>query len=196
MSRRPRGDRRPELLDAATEAIRRHGPGASMTQIAAQAGVTKPILYRHFRDRDGMVHALAEQFSGDLLRELQASLQSSGEPRELLVRTVDTYIAFIEREPEVYRFLVRHVSSDGDLLGFMRQVGAQVAVVIGEQLRNAGQDSGGAEPIAHGVVGLVHSAGDWWLDHRTMPRERLVEYLTDVLWQGMAGYVLTESGIS
>lgn len=197
MTRRVRTDRRPELLDAATEAIRRHGSGASMTQIAAQAGVTKPILYRHFGDRHGLVHALAERFSGDLMRELQAALQSDGDPRQLIVQTIDAYVGFVERDPDVYRFLISYAGGSGDeaLIGFMQQVGQQVAVVLGEQLRAAGRDSGGAEPLAHGIVGMVHSAGHWWVDHRSMPRERLVEYLADLLWAGVAGLILTESRV-
>jgi AcrR family transcriptional regulator len=167
-----------------------------MTQIAAQAGITKPILYRHFRDRDGLVHALAERFSSELMGELQVALQSDDDPRQLMIRTIDTYVAFIERDPDVYRFLVGHVAGDTTLMGFMRQVGQQVAVVVGEQLRAAGRDSGGAEPIAHGIVGMVHNAGDWWLDNRAMPRSRLVEYLADVLWGGAATFILTEPGVS
>jgi hypothetical protein len=34
---------------------------------------------------------------------------------------------------------------------------------------------------------MVHLAGDWWLDSRTMPRARVVQYLTDLLWGGLAG---------
>ena len=87
------------------------------------------------------------------------------------------------------------MAGDETLIGFMRQVGQQVAVVVGEQLRAAGQDSGGAEPIAHGIVGMVHNAGDWWLDHRAMPRARLVEYLADLLWSGTAAFIQTETGV-
>ena len=191
MPRRPREDRRPQFLDAAVEAIRKNGSSASMTQIAAQAGVTKPILYRHFRDRDGLVDALANRFVTDLMGELQSALQSDKEPRQIMVRTIDTYVSFIERDPDVYRFLVRHVASDLTLTGVMRRIGQQVAVVVGEQLRAAGRDSGGAEPIAHGIVGMVHAAGDWWLDHRSMPRERLVDYLADVLWDGAGTFIQT-----
>ena len=59
-------------------------------------------------------------------------------------------------------------------------------MVVGEQLRAAGVDSGAAEPWAYGLVGMVHLAGDWWLDRQPMPRARLVEYLTTLVWDGLA----------
>jgi hypothetical protein len=65
-------------------------------------------------------------------------------------------------------------------------IAKQVAVVIGEQLRAAGRDSGAAVPWAFGIVGLVHQAGDWWLDDQTMSRHQLVDYLTSLLWNGLS----------
>ena len=74
-----------------------------------------------------------------------------------------------------------------DFTGFLDEISGRVALVIGEQLRAAGRDSGGAEPIAHGVVAFVYAAGDWWIDRRTMPRPQLVTYLTEFLWDGFNG---------
>lgn len=187
-----RAERRTELLDAAVAAIRRHGAGVSMEELAAEAGVTKPILYRHFGDRAGLVMALADRFSDDLLADLRTALTQPGEPRDVLVRTIDAFVAMVERDPEVYRFLVQRVTGAGSdaaahLSEFLRRIGQEVAVVLGEQLRVAGQDSGGAEPLAHGIVGFVYAAGDWWAERRSMPRERLVEYLTTLLWSGFEG---------
>jgi hypothetical protein len=34
---------------------------------------------------------------------------------------------------------------------------------------------------------MVHFAGDWWIERGAMPRARLVEYLTALVWDGMAG---------
>jgi AcrR family transcriptional regulator len=183
--------RREELLDAATDAIRRSGPSISMETMAAAAGVTKPILYRHFGDRDGLVHALAGRFSTNLMEQLQGSLAADGDPRERLASTIDAFVAFIEADPDLYRFLVHRAAREepgaaDELQGFIRRVSQQVTLVLGEQMRRAGLDSGGAEPIAHGIVGMVHAAGDWWVDRRTMPRSRLVGYLTSVLWEGLS----------
>ena len=180
--------RREELLDAAMAAVRRDGPTVSMEAIATEAGVTKPIVYRHFGDRSGLVAALASRFSDELMGALRTSLQQAAEPRDLLVGTIDAYLAFVEREPNLYRFVVHHVDSGAEeLSGFVRQVAQEVAVVLGERLRQIGYDSGAAEPWAYGLVGMVHLAGDWWVERAAMPRARLVEYLTTMVWDGLAG---------
>jgi AcrR family transcriptional regulator len=186
--------RRAQLLDAAVEAIRKHGPTASMEDLAKAAGVTKPILYRHFGHRDGLTTALATRFAAGLESTLQAAMVAGNAPRETLEKTIDAYLEFVERDPEVYRFLVRRLlaapdqaSNDLTVANFLAQVGNQVAVVLGEQLRNAHLDSGGAEPLAHGIVGMVHAAGDWWLERQTMPRARLVDYIVGLLWGGFVG---------
>ena len=184
-----RHERRSELLDAATRVVRREGSAASMEQIAAEAGVSKPIVYRHFRDRDDLVAGVASRFADELGAELATSLHRGSDPHDVLSSTIDAYLAFVERDPEVYRFIVAVARTDGDdtIGGFVREVGRQVAVVLGEQLRDAGLDSGGAEPMAHGIVGMVHNAGDWWLQSRSMPRARVAAYLTDLLWGGITG---------
>jgi AcrR family transcriptional regulator len=189
--------RRAALLDAAVEAIRRHGPDVSMEDLAKAAGVTKPILYRHFGHRDGLTTALAARFAVGLQATLQAALETGNAPRETLEKTIDAFLEVDERDPEVYRFLVRRLlvnehsaavaNPDLTVGNFLRQVAAQVAVVLGEQLRAAKLDSGGAEPLANGIVGMVHAAGDWWLDRQTMPRARLVEYIVGLLWGGFVG---------
>jgi hypothetical protein len=66
-------------------------------------------------------------------------------------------------------------------------VARQIAQISTEQLRAAGRDAGGAVPWAYGIVGMVHQAGNWWIGERTMSRTRLVAYLTELLWHGLAG---------
>jgi AcrR family transcriptional regulator len=54
-----RAERRTQLLEAAIACIRRVGADASMEQIAAEAKVTKPVLYRYFRDKGDLYQAVA-----------------------------------------------------------------------------------------------------------------------------------------
>jgi AcrR family transcriptional regulator len=184
-----RAERRRQLLDASVDAIREIGPGITMEQLARAGGVTKPILYRHFGDRDGLIRAIAERFSADLLSSVTAPLSADVDARALLRSTVDSYVTFIERETNLYRFMVQHppertVGVPG-MSGLVDLIARQVAQVAGQRLRDAGRDSGAAVPWAYGIVGLVHQAGDWWVDDRTMSRDTLVGYLVTLLWDGL-----------
>ena len=69
-----KAERRQQLLDAAVEAIRQSGPAATMEQLSRAGGVTKPILYRHFGDRDGLISAIGQHFAAELLSNVQSSL--------------------------------------------------------------------------------------------------------------------------
>jgi AcrR family transcriptional regulator len=185
-----RSARRVALVEAAVEVIRRDGPGVSMDQMAAEAGVTKPILYRHFHDRAGLVTAIAEYAYGQIATGLDEALHADVSPRQLVASTIDVYLRFIESDPALYRFLVhRTIAETTDpgaiLTDYISRAGRQVALVLGEGLRAAGLDSGPAEPWAFGIVGMVHSAGDWWMERGTMPRSRLTEYLTSLIYDGI-----------
>jgi len=190
-----RAERREELLDAAVSAIRRDGAAVSMETIAAEAGITKPIVYKHFGDRDGLIRALAERFAGGLLNELDAKLGRDLEPEELLRGTIDAYLAFVEREPSLYRFLIARMGDPlgyaPDRIGLVSHISERVASVVSQKMRAEGVDPTAAEPWAFGIVGMVHLAGDWWLDRRSMSRDQLVGYLSDLLWKGILGVTAT-----
>jgi AcrR family transcriptional regulator len=183
-----RAERRGQLLDAAVDAIREIGPGVTMEQLAKAGGVTKPILYRHFGDRDGLIEAIAKRFSTDLLVSVTTPLSADSDARDLLRSTVDSYVGFIERDPNLYRFMVQHPPErieGATMSSLVDLIARQVAQVAGERLRAAGRDSGAAVPWAYGIVGLVHQAGNWWVDDQTMSRDTLVSYLVSLLWDGL-----------
>ena len=182
--------RREELLDAADRIVQRDGPEASMAAIAAEAGITKPILYRHFGDKSGLFRALAERHTDQLLARLRAGLLTRG-PRRLRVRTtIDAYLAEIEAQPEVYRFLLHRAALEepavhGQVTLFVRRLGDELAAGIAVELGL--DDEQLAQAWGHAVVGMVQSAGDWWLERRTVSRDRLADQLTDLLMTGFAG---------
>ena len=187
-----RAERRAGLLEAADRAVRRDGPLVSMSAIAAEAGVTKPILYKHFGDKGGLYRAIAESYVRTLMDRLRATLATSGSPRGRITATIEAYLEFVESEPQMYRFLMHravgeHPEAQETVARFVRDVAREVTVILRDELRRFGADTGGAEAWAHGIVGMVQLAGDWWLENRTMSRRRLVAYLDDLLWLGFAG---------
>jgi AcrR family transcriptional regulator len=185
--------KRQRLLEAATNVVRREGPAVSMDEIAHEAGVTKPIIYRAFGDREGLTKALADRFADELAASLQKAINEATTDRDRVSGAIGAYLAFIEREPSIVRFLIHRslesVESTGVAMsGFVNRVGQQITQAIGEAMRTRGLDSGAAEPWGYAIVGAVHLAGDWWLERKTMTREGLVDYLTALVYDGMKDY--------
>lgn len=106
--------RRRELLEAADRVVLRDGPHASMNAIAAEAGITKPILYRHFGDKGGLYRALATRHTDALLSALRAALDAPADRRRRVESTLETYLAAIEARPQVYRFLMHPADGAAD----------------------------------------------------------------------------------
>jgi AcrR family transcriptional regulator len=184
--------RRRALVDAALAAVGRHGAGVGMDEIAAAAGTSKAALYRHFRDRDRLHTAVCARVAEELTARLRAATGGTDEPRAMLAAAIDAYLAFLEADPEVYRFVVRTgpgPAADGDPIATLSElVGDQAAAVVRAALERAGADPAPAAPWGHGVVGLVRSAADWWLRaDRPLPRADLAAHLTDLAWAGLAG---------
>ena len=124
--------------------VLRDGPKASMNAIAAEAGITKPILYRHFGDKGGLYRALAKRHTDALLSALRAALDAPSERRERVEATLDTYLAAIEARPQVYRFLM-HPSDDAAArprAGLRRRPALRAAAAPAR--RGAGQGHRGA----------------------------------------------------
>ncbi|MEV8401809.1 TetR family transcriptional regulator [Streptomyces niveus] len=193
--------RRRQLLEAADRVVLRDGPKASMNAIAAEAGITKPILYRHFGDKGGLYRALAKRHTDALLGALKAALDAPADRRARVEATLDTYLAAIEARPQVYRFLMHPAdntaAADAQLpeQGFdvgrhsaplLRRLGEELAVVIEERV-DLGPDSAQLARVwGHGIVGMMHAAGDWWLGERPCSRAQLVSSLADLLWGRLA----------
>ncbi|MEU5212804.1 TetR family transcriptional regulator [Streptomyces sp. NPDC020742] len=196
--------RRRELLEAAERIVLRDGPDASMNAIAAEAGITKPILYRHFGDKGGLYRALAVRHTDALLNNLRTALDAPVLRRDRVEATLDAYLLAIETRPQVYRFLMH--PSEGDSAsesGFdvgrhsaplLRRLGEELAKVITDRLDLGPGAELKARVWGHGIVGMMHGAGDWWLRERPCSREQLVAQLTDLLWGQLAAVEDREGG--
>lgn len=193
---RDKAERRAELLDAATAAIRQIGADATMAELAAAAGITKPILYSHFGDKAGLGAALAARVVAELNESLLAGLTVGTTARDRMRATIDAFVDFVQREPELYSFLVRGaVGPDGgfgDAAGLMGEIGNQITIVLGTALRSTGRDSGSAEVWSYGIIGAVFVAAEWWLQRPVVSREQLVDDLCRLLWDGLGATGLDE----
>jgi AcrR family transcriptional regulator len=194
-----RAQRRQEFVAAALRVLATQGPDLPMDAVAAEAGVTKPVLYRYFADKAALVEALGEFSSALLLDRLLPAISSDGPALARVRDAVGGYFAVIDEHPNLYWLLARQAGADGgqgaDPVHRNKEfIATSLSAVIGDYLRAYGLDSGAAEPWGYGLTGLVQSTGEWWMSRRSMSRDNVVEYLTRLIWVAISG-VLGEAGI-
>ena len=194
-----RAQRRQEFVAAALRVLAAQGPELPMDAVAAEAGVTKPVLYRYFADKAALVEALGEFSSAMLVDRLLPAIGSDGPALARIRDAVGAYFAVIDEYPNLYWLLARQTDAycgpDADPVHRNKEfIAASLSAVIGDYLRAYGLDSGAAEPWGYGLTGLVQSTGEWWMNRRSMSRAHVVEYLTTLIWAAMAG-VLGDAGI-
>ncbi len=190
-----REQRRHEFVLAALSVLSRDGPDLAMDAVAAQAGVTKPVLYRYFDDKAALVEALGEASSGFLLDRLIPAIRSAGPPLERIREAVGAYFAVIDEYPNLYWLLARWPGGGTSSVHRDRDyIATTLTAILGDYLRVFGLDCGGAEPWAYGITGLVQSTGEWWLVRRSMSRAHAVDYVTRLIWAALSG-VLRDVGV-
>ena len=186
--------RRAELVDAAVAAIDEHGPSAGIAEIAASAGVSKPVLYRYFTDKDDLYRAVGAWGANAVIEGLLPALLGDGPIRGRVEKACDDYLQLISLHPHVFFLLVEHPTNEDPLADGKEMVAATISRTLGDALRELGVDAAGAEPWSHGLVGLGLSTGEWWLRRRTMSRAAVSSYLSSFIWHAFEG-IARENGV-
>ncbi|MEV7041258.1 TetR/AcrR family transcriptional regulator [Amycolatopsis sp. NPDC051061] len=189
--RKHRIARRKEFVEAALRALDTHGPDLGMEDVAAEAGVTKPVLYRHFDDKADLYVALGQRGTEILFERLIPAINAELAPVPRIRMALDAFFTVIEEHPNLYRLLAhgrpeKPVSSDV-VAEDKELIATALTALLGDYMRMFTMDSGAAEPWAHGIVGMVQNTGEWWLDRRSMSRDSVVEYLTQIIWAAIDG---------
>ncbi|MBF5000499.1 TetR/AcrR family transcriptional regulator [Nocardia sp. BSTN01] len=167
-----RAEVRRQLVAAATRAIDDIGPQVSMREIAAEAKVPKPTLYRFFKDKGELAAAIGDQAREDIIEELTKARESSVETiGELIDVALTGHAALIDQHPNIFKFLVFGADSVGShALENSRAIAREISTILETILRAAGGRS--VEDAMYGpmIVGLVTGAADAWMRGAESPR--------------------------
>ncbi|MGY0385392.1 TetR/AcrR family transcriptional regulator [Nocardioides sp. WG-D5] len=180
--------RRAELVAAAVRAVDSAGAEVSIADIAAEAGVSKPVLYRYFADKAELHAAVGMWAARQILDAVVEAVLAPAPTRQRVEAGVAAYVETIAEHPNVYLLLVRQHTGGTDPLADGKQlIAATFARLLGDTFGRLGIDAAGAEPWAHSLVGIGESAGQWWLDRRTMSRAAFARYLSEFVWHALEG---------
>lgn len=193
-SRISREERRHCLLTSARDLFGEHGyRGAEVDQIAHDAGVTKPMLYRHFPGgKPEIFLAVLEEHMDCLMRALRDARASSGEPGMRLRNGLDAYLKFAEGNSAGFRLLNSSAGIDPAVGVRLREVRELIAGglsnTISDVMNGAGLSAQGAPLYAHALLGGVESVTAWWLDAGKQPeRAVIVDHLLAFVRRGFEG---------
>jgi AcrR family transcriptional regulator len=180
-------ERREQFVDAALRALEKHGPDVAVAQIAAEAGVAKPRLYRHFDDKADLFTAVGNRVTTLLWNRLTAALDPDDAPAQLVRHGLEAFLSVVDEYPNTFRLVVDPGAPAQRATEEGRKIADELAALIAGQLATLGMDTSGAEPWGHSLAGAVGGATHWWLDHRTISKEALIEYLSIVILGSLEG---------
>lgn len=180
-----RAERRRQLVDAGLAVLAESGPEFGLDLVAVRAGVTKPVIYRHFADRGRLVDAMGERATAIMLDDwILPAIHHDTVPIARIRASIDGFLGFLDAHPNVYWLYVRHAPADGSDVAQVNKelIAAAIGAVLDDFLRVGGIAPEAAEVWAHGLVGFVQNAAEWWLVRRTLSREGLAEHLSALVW--------------
>ena len=169
------------------DAIRAHGPDVSVDEMAAAAGVSKPVLYAEFGDKVGIGEAIAVELGERGERVVIEEMSRGGglEMRRALTVAINRFIDIVIDEPEIYAFILRSIrTSDKGLLD-----NALIRTLEGRFQQLAKVLAPDADPdlvhvVAAGTFGFILASVESWRETGRPPRDELVVQLAAILVQG------------
>jgi AcrR family transcriptional regulator len=102
--------RREQLLDVTAAIVASRGfPAVSIRSVATGAGISRPIVYEHFGDLPGLLKALVSREMAHALEQVSESALAEldqGDPIELMIESLRTYLTAVERHPDTWRLVL------------------------------------------------------------------------------------------
>ncbi len=179
--------RRQLIIDAAGRLFGERGyDGTRLDDVAAAAGITKPVLYRHFDDKTALYLALLERHRDDL-GSFEGAIPGSGTLEHRLRAVLEIWLDYVEARAYAWRMLFRDSGGGPEIEAFRHDVHARARSVLVELIRSLSVEpipprelEPLAEMLSMGQAGLVL----WWLDHPELDREAVLDAIARI-WLGV-----------
>ena len=184
-------ERREQLLSVGRSLFAHEGYEAvSVEEIAAKAGVSKPIVYEHFGGKEGLYAVVVDREMRTFTSTLYDALSDASVPPEQLVeRTAMALLGYIENNPDGFGVLVRDspiTDPDGSFSSLLGDVSTRVESLLARAFRAHGIPVDSAPYYAQMLVGLTIFVGQYWADRHDIDKETLAAYISNLAWNGLA----------
>ena len=193
--------RRAQIMAVARDLFAREGyHHVAMDDIALRAGISKPVLYRHFASKLDLYLAVVDQRGEALVAAITQALASvedgATDGRAMVRAIVASYVQFVEDAGDSFSLLFESdVTRDSDVRHRVESASAQAAEAICTGLHElAGLPPAEAELLSAALVGMARVAATSRYRAAQLGSEpvdviQAVDLITQLAWRGVAGFV-------
>ena len=180
-------ERRQLIVEAAGRLFGERGyDGTRLDDVAAAAGVTKPVLYRHFDDKTALYLALLERHGEDL-GSFAGAIPASGTLDQRLRAVLEVWLDYVEAHAYAWKMLFRDSGGGPQVQGLRVDVHARARAtlvaligVLAETPIPPREREPLAELLSMGMAAVVL----WWIDDPTVSRDAVLDAIARV-WHGL-----------
>ena len=187
-SRLPAARRREQLLEVALEVFGELGfHPASMNDVADAAGVTKPVLYQHFRSKRELYKQVLTDVGDQLLAAISKATAAAKSPHEQVELGSIAYFRVVDSNEAAFRGLLGGgTRRDEEFAAQVAVVEGAIAEAIAALIDVEELTVEQRRQLAHGLVGLAEGASRLWMDEGTKePAEEVARLMADLAWRGL-----------
>lgn len=163
----------------------------SMNEVALRAGVTKPVLYQHFRSKRALYLELLDDIAGRLEEVIAKAAAAASGPREQVEAGFAAYFRYAAAHRPAFRLLfgfgTRH---DEQFAEVTQRVEFTIAATVAELIDIPSLSAAGRALLAHGVVGMAETTCRNWLAGRLVfdgDVDDLAGRVAALAWSGLRG---------
>ena len=183
-------ERRRQLLDVAcTEFAERGFYATSMDDLAAAAGITKPVFYQHFPSKRALFVAVLQDVGGRLLTVLTEATSSAQTGRDRVAEGFAAYFRFVADDRAAFRLLFgASARNDAEFADVVDDVLAAAADAVGTFIKVPGSDAHRLV-LAHALVGMAEGISRHALTDPDGPHnpDELAHWVAELAWFGLRG---------
>lgn len=190
--RRLSREQRREVIEAAAERLlaERGFAGTRMADVAAEAGISRQLLLRHFATKAELHTALLERHRDGLLAIVrERPLDADADPQAQIRIALAAWFSYLERHPFAARLLFEDTTGRPEIAALHRAMREDARQAISAALRaNPAVDVPEAdlEPVAEMLRAATVALAVWWSDHPETAAGQLVD-LAAAMWRRVLG---------
>jgi AcrR family transcriptional regulator len=193
-SRLPRAEREAQMLASAHALFAERGYAAvTMDEVAAAVGVTKPLLYTYFGNKDRLYLACMRPAGDALLQTVVEAIGATSTAPAALRSGIHAFFAFIDADRSAWRVLFDEtLPAGGEVARGVseyreRHEGLVTAALLDQIPPGRGGRRARAEvaALSAALLGAAEALGRWWLRTGAIPAADAAELLVATVEPGL-----------